>query len=108
MRCDWVTRREILRLSIDREERALEAHRIEAVRLWDEGLPAPLLQPELVDIAYRELADEERRLYDRFRAAATSVRNYRVRADIIMRIIRERYVDHEVEFNPYLRRLSHP
>jgi hypothetical protein len=103
MRCIWVTRREILRLNIGREEMALEARRIEAVRLWDERLPAPPIRPELVDLAYRERADEERRLNDRFVAAACSIRNYRIRATIISRIIREFYPANEVGRNPYLR-----
>ena len=103
MRCIWVTRREILWLNIGREERALEARRIEVVRLWDERLPAPPIQPELVDLAYREQADEERCLHDRFIAAASSVQNYRVRATIISRIIREFPPANEVGRNPYLR-----
>ena len=102
IRRDWATRREVLLLNINREMRALEARRIESVRLYDEGLVAPLLQPELVDNAYREMADEQRRFNNRLLSVDSQIRNYQIRADILSRVIRHCFPDCEVGANPYL------
>jgi len=106
MRCDWAQRLEIMRLNVGRQERAYETRRLAAVQAWSQGLPAIWTHAGLMDRAHNEL-DDERERYSRIFAAATiSVRSHRTRAEIALRIIRERHPDRRVGSNPYIGRLS--
>jgi len=94
MRCDMVQRLEILRLNVGRQERAYGP------------APGPDWTHDGLDRADKELEDERNRYQRLFAAANISVRNHRIRAEIALRIIRERHPDREVGSNPYLGRLS--
>jgi len=97
MRYDLDQRIEILRLNVGRQERAYGP-------VWLQGLP-DWTHPGL-DRADKELEDERDRYRRIFAAANISVRSHRIRAEIALRIIRERHPDREVGSNPYLGRLS--
>ena len=94
MRCDMVQRLEILRLNVGRQEGAYGP------------APGPDWTHDGLDRADKELEDEKDRYRRLFAAANISVRNHRIRAEIALRIIRERHPDREVGSNPYLGRLS--